>query len=552
MGNKISAYKAQKIFELHQEGNNQAAIAKKLHIDPSTVSKHLSKLEIIKEQKGLKSALQEFEVIDQTEENQKVLEEFYKSGLPIGDVATGIYVNKLFQECGVKSEEYKVLIQTCLKIKNTGYLEAAMKLNKLENQTHMDYQQLIDKGEKTYQQLGINLQELEKTKAALNEAKTELNGINKQKEQATQDLKVHMTKIGMDEQRIQQVEILSLALKKAKVTDQQLTDYIKRQELLNKANVEIDTFVAILNECKVSTADDGHQLLVMLSKYHNLAGAITQQEAKLQALTKEVSVLGEKAKIKNQLIETINKLQADRNKLEADITDLQRQKEQVTKEILRHELELKMFALDFKTIQSNNQALTDMNLKLGTEIENKQVFIKSLDNKTKEKEQKVADLQEQENKRDALVKEITELEEKFNQQGIKWKVFEGFLGMVQSESFESLKKNALGLLTYITNLKPGKYTVDFLMNYIIENIAGPQLQILGCPSCGVKFVVNKPPLITGYSCPYCGSSQNIKVDKDAKTLLKSALSESQAKPAKIIKMSKLKKLKDEPGDNSPI
>ncbi len=119
----------------------------------------------------------------------------------------------------------------------------------------------------------------------LNASKDKLADINKQKMAASQDLEIHMNEIGVDMKRLTLIEDLARTLKEAGVSNKEMRDYTQRQQLLNKAGISLDIFVAILEEAKVLTShDQGEGLLKMLSEYGDLTEVIKALQTKVQSL----------------------------------------------------------------------------------------------------------------------------------------------------------------------------------------------------------------------------------------------------------------------------
>ena len=340
MGRKLSSLKGKKIIDLYQKGHNQTLIAKKLHIDQSTVSKYISRFKALKDQKGVDAAVQEFAVEDQFEENQNVVAEFTKSDLTIADVAVALQVENILQECGIPHDEYKDFIQTFKKARSSGYMDAATKLNNLEKKTGMSYEQIVGKADKAYLQLEQSQQELESVNSKLATSREELIQIYEKEEQATQNLKKHMQQIGVDEQRLKSIEPLVLALKEARIPDQMLPAYVARQESLDKAGISIDVFADIIDQCRVATTgDDGKHLLNLLEEYGSLYEAICEQQAKKELLERKVSDVQTPGKLSEVEAET-EKLRVEKSSLHASTAERRKQQESVTAEYEKHKSEL--------------------------------------------------------------------------------------------------------------------------------------------------------------------------------------------------------------------
>jgi len=296
MTQKISPHKVSKMMALYFDGYSQTDIANKLKIDQSTVSLYVSKFKSISEHQGIKAAGEEFGIMDQVQALHSLAAELKKAKLTVEEAAVGLKMMQSLSKLGISQDEYKGVIQACTKMKSEGFLNSAAKLNKLEHDTGMTYEKIVAKAASTHQELKQTQQDLLAVAGKLKTTKEELANIEKQKKLASQELETHMKNVGVDMKRLELVENLALALKKAGEDDKQLEDYIQRQHLLNEAGITLGIFAEILEKAKSLTAKDGgKELLAMLDQYGSLAETINGLENKVQSLTKEANGLEDKA-----------------------------------------------------------------------------------------------------------------------------------------------------------------------------------------------------------------------------------------------------------------
>ncbi len=521
----LSDAKIFKIFSLYFQGFSQTEIANRLKITQASVSIYVSKFKSLAEQQGIMAAAEEYGVMDQVEVLYGLASELKKAKLTAEEAKAGLKIELLFHNYGVEQEEYGNLIQTCEKMKNEGYITAALELNQLEDSTGMSYEEIVTEFKSTSKQLTQSQKELQNTDALLKTSKLELADISKQKIQANIDLAKHMQQIGVDEHRLKSVEALALALKKAGISNQELQDYIQRQESLNKHEIDIGVFTDILDKSKVATlGDNGKELLNLLTECGGLVEAINKLQVKQQLLLNEVSNLEQQAKFKGKLEGEISKLKADKASLEAHVAELEKQEKSHTDQSQNKQNELAQLMSLIEQEQTSYQNLKEKEATIKKEISEKQTSSDDLDKKISLKQQGVSGLVEQESKYERLVKDNAELESKISQQKTRWKAFEGFVGMVQSSSMEDLEKNTKVLLDLITKLEPGKYSPQFLKNFILKDLAGAELQILKCTSCQARFIIDKAAQTGSYKCPLeVGFPHSVVIEKDATAILKEAL-----------------------------
>ena len=506
MPQKLSPYKISKMMALYFDGYSQSQIASKLKINQATVSLHVSKFKSLLDQQGIKAAGEEFGIMDQVEAIHSLAAELKKAKLTVEEAKVGLKMELLLQQLGIKQEDYKHLIQACTKMKSEGFIASAIKLIKLEQSTGMTHEEIMAQSVGTYEQLQKAQQDLNTATGKLNTTKGELASIEKQKEIANQDLKKTMQQIGVDMSRLKQIEGLALALKEGGISDNELQDYVQRQQVLNKAGIGIDTFVLILEKAKVLTSQDhGEELLQMLSEYGNLNEAKKALQAEVQSLEKEADGLEQQAKLKGEIEGEIAKLKAEKARLEGCIAQLDDQK---------NELE---------QIQNEVGSLAAKKAKLEQETTELEGHREILSDDIKAKEQKVGDLKELESKHDTVYASLSEIQANLDHEKERWEVFESFLGLVKSSTLEELEKFAEVLPRLLEKAKQGEYSPELLTKFILSKLTGDTLQILRCTSCQAKFAVDKLPKLDSYQCPTCGLSHTVITDQDALVLLKTEL-----------------------------
>ena len=290
---KLSPPKITRLLRLYLEGFTQANIEVKIKVDQGTVSHYVNEFTAMVNEVGLEASAKEFGIMDIIKELHSLSAELKKSNLSVEDAKTGLKAAVAFEECGVQPEDYQQIVATCLKTDNEGFLAAAMELHKIEESSGMTFGEIVKQASVYKAQLQNDKKELLAVQEKIGQAEQTLVTWEHKKAGAEKDLQQFMHKIGVDYQRLEKVENLAMALKKAGVTDEHLGAYVQRQNLLNGANISIDVFVKILNAAKVPTAADGGQnLFKKLTEYGNLDETIIALKQEKQLLTNEVKDLG--------------------------------------------------------------------------------------------------------------------------------------------------------------------------------------------------------------------------------------------------------------------
>jgi hypothetical protein len=318
MTQKLSPQKLSKMLALYLEGYTQTQIAEKLNINQATVSLSVEKFSALVEQQGLDATAKEYGIMDQVKALHSLSAELKAAKVTVEEAKVGLKMVMVFQKYGVKQEDYQDLVQACTKMKSEGYIESMVKLNQLEKSMGMTPDKIIAQATGASQQLKQTQSQLQNVTDKLNASKEELTAIDKQKKQANQDLAAHMKQVGLDMNRLKLVEDLAMVLKKADISDQEILEFVQRQQLLNKAGIDLDTFMAILKKAKVATSyDGGEELFHMLSEYGDLFQTTKALQIKIDALSKQAEGLEEQAKLKSKIESEAAKLKAEKAGLEA-------------------------------------------------------------------------------------------------------------------------------------------------------------------------------------------------------------------------------------------
>lgn len=530
MGKKLSPHKVSRMLSLYFQGDTETEIAHKLSVDQSTVSKNAGKFKSLVEQQGIESAGEEFGIMDQVEALHGLASELKKAKLSVEEAKVGLKMTGMLQKLGIKQEDYNDIIQACTKMKSEGFISDAIKLNKLENATGMTHGELLDQYVSTHEKLKKEQKDLETTAAKLNVEKGELTKIDKQKTAASQGLKAHMAQIGVDMNRLKLVESLAQTLKEAGISNKELEDYIARQEILNKAGIGLNTFVAIVEKAKVLTShDQGKGLLKSLSDYEGLVEATKALQAEATLLQKQTEGLEKQAQLKGKLDAQIVELKAEKDSLESGLVEVHKKKDELD------------------NIQTQIGSLTMKMHELEQEIAAREAHNSALTDEIKAKQRKVSDLSQLEAKRDALAVSIAEAEAKLSDENARLQILDSFLGLVSSSSITELEKFVAALPALLDQVKQGKYSPELLRAFIVSKLTRDTLQVLKCPSCGVKFSVDMPPTTQGYHCPRCHSPFEIMIDQEVSAICKEAL--AKLTPKVILVTPKPKQLSS--GEKGP-
>lgn len=506
MPKKLSYFKVSKIIKMYIQGYSQTAIAHKLKIDQSTVSFQVSKFKARADEVGIEVAGEEYGVMDEIGMLHSLASDLQTVGITAEEAAAGLGVVLAFEKLGIE-QDYQSVIKIAVIMHKEGFLDSAIKLDELEQSTGMTYEEIANEAARASQQLEKDQAQLKEIAGKLDDAKNDLTNMESKKKLATDDLAAHMEQIGVDQDRLKKVETLAQTLKKAGIENQQLEEYLKRQHQLNEAGISIDMFTSILEKAGVATTKDkGKILLNMLTEYNSLSQANQALKLTVGVLEKEAAGLEEKAALKGKIQADIDALKAEKASLEPYVSELHVQKDQLGK------------------VKNEVSQLSNKQTEIEHKIANLESHKAALNQEIKLLEEMAGDLEELKAEYDEVSANLLEVNERLVCEKKRLQIFDSFLGFVKSSAVEDLEEFAADASYFVEAAKNGNHSPKLVRNMLIQKLTGGILQVLKCDSCGVKFVVDKKPVVTknGY-CPLCGIDYYVKVDKDALEILKTEL-----------------------------
>lgn len=158
------------------------------------------------------------------------------------------------------------------------------------------------------------------------------------------------------------------------------------------------------------------------------------------------------------------------------------------------------------------------------EIANLESYKTGLTEKIKLLEETTGGLEKRKTEYDEVTAGLSEVEKRLARENKRLQIFDSFLGFVKSSAIEPLEDFAQNLPGFIDDAKAGNHSPKSIRNMLIRELTGGTLQVLKCTECGVEFVLDKQPSVTGnYYCPLCGLGYYVKVDKNALEILKTEL-----------------------------
>ncbi|HUV52205.1 MAG TPA: hypothetical protein VMW64_03930 [Dehalococcoidia bacterium] len=448
--------------------------------------------------------------------------ELKKSRLTVAESRTGLRVLDMLKSHGVAEDAFGDLIESAKKMKSEGFIESAMELSRLERASGLNYQQVCTSYQSRYKQLQQADNDLAGKKSELERSESASIAAETKRKAAESRFESYLKETEMDMKRLQKVEPLALVLKKAGIQDNQLDDYIQRQQLLDRSGISLNLLSSILKQANVVTAHDGGKtFLDMLIHYGGLATAIEVLQDKIKALEKNADGLDQKIQIKKGT--------------EADLLQLRKQKASLEKEVAQLSTEKEGLTWQKKALQKDINSMTQQKTELEQDISGQQklgqslcIENESLSGEIKTKRDQLSDIEQLQVRRSTVLANIAEIEEKLAQRRKQQDVLDSFIGLIDHPSFDELEKFAGFVPHLINEAKQRREPPQSLTNYVFEKITARKLKTQRCNSCYATFAADKPPKNTlGYCCPVCSSTLVRENYTEESTVLKEALDKPQ-------------------------
>lgn len=502
-----------KILKLLSLGWSQTDIAAKLDVDQTTISNYAKKFKELALEVGVHAAADQYGVEDTVDDLFGLGAELKKSDMTVKEAKAGLTMEGLFKKQGIKQSEYPKVINVCKLMKKEGFMNAAIKLADMEEAAGTTYEQVVG-------QFSVLQEDLENTAAKLKTATADLDTIKKElvhletnKAAASEELEDYMTQLGVDQARLQQVEQLAKTLKQAGIQDKGIQAAIQNLQILNNANFNLGLFADILNAAKtVTSIDKGKGLLKALSDYGGFVETIAGFKAEIKTQQQYLSNLEQQAALKGKLELEVTRLKTGKAELEPLIADLREQHQLATQ------------------LQNDINTMTPQKAALGQKTKELKAQIEELNSVIDTKEKKVADLAMIETNRDELLKETAELLDKFKKDQHRWRIYQGFLGLVHSVSKDELQKSMSMLPELIVNLPVTTSTKDIehYKQEVLSNLTGGKLPVfLRCKTCNAAIGTDRSKPNGHYQCPHAEpileSPHMIIVEKDSTAIFKQVL-----------------------------
>ena len=243
---KLSPQKVAKILRYYFSGLPQMKIAKKSGVDQSSISIYATRFKERVSEVGIIAAGKEYGLMEEVDALRSLSVELHKAKLTVDEAKEGVKIEKAFIKLGISPEEHMTFVKACKEVNDQGFVNAALKLARIESEGNMSYEEVLTGFKEMTSQLPILEKLIENRNAELNS----INSSLADKKQELTSLKEGLSKLKKlaEDTLVQTKQEISAKMKDAKVTEKEIAEIAKLKADLNKKGLDISTLVKLAKE----------------------------------------------------------------------------------------------------------------------------------------------------------------------------------------------------------------------------------------------------------------------------------------------------------------
>ena len=243
---KLSPQKVAKILRYYFSGLPQMKIAKKSGVDQSSISIYATRFKERVSEIGIIAAGKEYGLMEEIDALRSLSVELHKAKLTVDEAKEGVKIEKAFIKLGISPAEHMTLVKVCKEINDQGFINAALKLAKIESGNNISYEEAVSGFQEMTSQLPVLEKQIENLNAELNSITSNLAGKNK--ELASLEEGLSKLKKLAEDTLAQTKQEISMKMEEAKVTEKEITEIAKLKVDLDKKGLDIPTLVKLAKE----------------------------------------------------------------------------------------------------------------------------------------------------------------------------------------------------------------------------------------------------------------------------------------------------------------
>jgi len=243
---RLSTQKVSRILRLFFSGMPQLDIAEKARVDQSTVSIYASRFRRRADEVGLLTAGKEFGVFNEVSALRSLSVELTQANLTLEEAKEGLRIFKIFMELGIEPEQHTALVKACKAIDDPCFVQAAVKLSRVEAEAKMTYEEATSRFENATSALSSTEGKLKAAQAEL-EAFNTIIGQRKQEAAGLEAHIAHLQKEG-DNRKTSLEKEFEAKKKQLQVNQAEVDEVATLKKQLGRNGLDIPTLVKLAKE----------------------------------------------------------------------------------------------------------------------------------------------------------------------------------------------------------------------------------------------------------------------------------------------------------------
>jgi len=245
---RLSPQKASRILRYYFNVVPQPAIAWRVGVDQSTVSLYSSRFKERANEVGLLAAGKEFNVLNEVESLRSLSVELYKSKLTVEEAKYGIRIIGAFIRLGMDPDQHVGLIEICKKVDDPGFVNAALKLNRIEADGQMSYEEATSK----FEQIRAELPSAENRLRGIQTKLKSINNLIAQRNCELTKVEAHLVQLG-EEAKAKETKLeqeFDIKMNELRVQYKEVEVVAKLKTELSKQGLDLATLLKLAKEFK--------------------------------------------------------------------------------------------------------------------------------------------------------------------------------------------------------------------------------------------------------------------------------------------------------------
>jgi len=187
--------------------------------------------------------------MDEVDALRSLAVELHKAKLTVDEAKEGTKIEKAFIKLGISPAEHMTLVKVCKEVNDQSFINAALKLAKIESDGNISYEEVIMGFQNMTSQLPVLEKQIENRNAELNSINNNLAD-KKQEMTSLEERLAKLKKLAKDTLAQTKQEVL-VKMEEAKVTEKEITEIAKLKADLDKKGLDIPTLVKLAKEVQL-------------------------------------------------------------------------------------------------------------------------------------------------------------------------------------------------------------------------------------------------------------------------------------------------------------